>query len=87
MRDLKVFVGQRLDGFGQQFSMRFDTLGHQIDHLGRRVNCLEGGMGSLRSHLGLPEYVHPASALVPTTPSIFHRMPCLNPEDYDTPTA
>ena len=87
MHDLKVFIGQRLDGSGQQFSMRFNTLGQQIDHLGCRVNCLEGDMGSLRSYLGLPKYVHPGSPSVPTTPTTFHPMPCLNPEDCDTPSA
>ena len=45
IRDLKVFVGEQLDGFGQQFSQRFDTLGYQIEHLGYCVSCLESDKG------------------------------------------
>ena len=83
MRDLKVFVGQRLDGFGQQFSMRFDTFEQQIASLGHRVSRLEGDMGSLRHHFDLPEYVPSVPPPVLTALSIHHPMPCLNPEDYD----
>ena len=66
--------------------MRFDNLGHQINHLGRRVDRLEGDMGSLRSHLSILEYVHPAWPLIPTAPTTFHPMPCLNLEDCDNLT-
>ena len=50
------------------------------------MDYLKGNMGSLRSHLGIPECVHLASPLVPRAPTTFHPMPCLNPEDCDDPT-
>ena len=50
------------------------------------MSRVEGDTGSLRYHFGLLEYVPPAPPPIPTTPSVYHPMPCLHLEDCDNPT-